>query len=95
MKVRPLYDALNEAEVRFTAGLGAVSFTDAERLRVEDTPAGFDSALIGPGYLVRAETDSGEWCGGVGEDKGLSPAMDARGGKHRRMRYSSTSWAGT
>lgn len=92
MKVGPLYDASNEAKVGTAAGLGAVSlnFTNAECLRVEDTPEGADSALIGPRYLVRAETDSGEWCGGVGEDKGLSPAMDATGGKHRRMRYSST-----
>lgn len=92
MKLEPLYDALNEAEVRLAPGLVAVSlnFTDAECLRVEDTPARADSALIRPGYLVRAETNSGERCGGVGEDKGLSPAMDARGGKHRWMRYSST-----
>lgn len=92
MKGGPLYDALNDAEVGLAAGLGAVSlnFTNAECLRVEDTPAGADSAPIGPGYLVRDETDSGEWYGGVGEDSGLSPVMDARGGKHRRMRYSST-----
>lgn len=92
MKVGPLYDALNKAEVRLVNGLGAVSLklTDAECLRLEDTPEGADSALIGPRDVVRAETDSGEWCGGVGEDKGLFPAMDARGGKHRRMRYSST-----
>lgn len=92
MKVGPLYNALNEAGVRLTAGLEAVSlnFRDAECLRVEDTPAGADLTLIGPTYLVRAETDSGELCGGVGEDKGLSPAVDTRGGKHRRMRYSST-----
>lgn len=97
MKVGPLYDALNNAEVWLTAGLGPVSLnlTGAECLSVEDTPAGAASALTGRRYLVRAETDSGEWCGGVGEDKGLSPGMDARGGKQRRMRYSSTRWAGT
>lgn len=92
MKVGPWYEALNEAEVRITAGAGAASlnFTDAECFRPEEAPVGADSTLKGPGDLDRAEAGSGERCGGVGEDKGLSPAMDARGGKHRRIRYSST-----
>lgn len=47
-------------------------------------------ALIGPGDLVEADRGSGEGVGGVGEEEALSASMDARGGKDRRVRYSST-----
>lgn len=88
MKVGTLYEALNEAEVRITAGVGAASlyFTDLECSSMEETPVGDNSSLFGPNNLFKTETDSGERCGGVGEDKGLSPVMDASGGKHRWMR---------
>lgn len=97
MKVETLYEALNEAEVWFTAGVGAASlyFTDVECSSMEETPVGANSALFGPNNLFKAEADSGERCGGVGEDKGPSPVIDASGGKHRWMRYLSTLWAGT
>lgn len=81
--VGPLYRALNEAEVLITGGPVAapLNLTEAECLRVDEAAVGAAS-LIGVG--------SGEGFGGVGEEEALSAAMDARGGKHRRMRWSST-----
>lgn len=88
MMVRPLHKALIEAEVLIAVGadVASLNFTDAECLRVKEAPVRPNSALSrSPGL-----SDSGEQCGGLGEDKGLSPVMDTRGGKHRWMRYSST-----
>lgn len=81
--VGPLYRALNEAEVLITGGPVAapLNLTEAECLRVDEAAVGAAS-LTGVG--------SGEGFGGVGEEEALSAAMDARGGKHRRMRCSST-----
>lgn len=81
---------LNEAEALTAAGPGAaaLNLTDAECLRVDEAGAGAGAAaLTGPGDL-----GSGEGFGGVGEEEeaALSAAMDAREGKHRRLRCSST-----
>lgn len=89
--VGPLYEALNEAETLISGGLGAaaLNLTEAECLRLDEAGVGA-AALTGPGDLAEAEMGSGEGFGGVGEDEALSAAMDARGGKHRRVRCSST-----
>lgn len=59
MKVETLYEALNEGEVRITAGVGAASlnFIDVERSSMEETPVGANSALFGPNNLFKAEAD--------------------------------------
>lgn len=98
----PLTGALEEAEALTTAGSGAaaLSLTDeAKGLRVAE--AGVGSAALtgpgdlhgaaaaartGPGDLHRAEAGSGEGVGEVGEGEVASAAMDARGGKLRRVR---------
>lgn len=73
--VGPLYEALNEAEALMTGG----------------PEAGVGAAaLTGPGDLAGARMGSGDGFGGVGEEEALSAAMDARGGKHTRLRCSST-----
>lgn len=86
MMVGPLYEALNEAEALITGGLraAALNLTEAECLRVDE--AGVGSA----GDLAAAEMGSGDGFWGVGEEQELSPAMDARGGKHKQVRCSST-----
>lgn len=87
----PLNGALKEAEALTTDGSGAavLDLTEAEGLRVDE--AGVEAAaLTGPGDLAGAEAGSGEGVGGVGEGEVLFAMMDARGGKHRRARYSST-----
>lgn len=48
------------------------------------------AALSGTGDLAAAGMGSGEGFGDVGDGEGLSARMDARGGKHRRVRCSST-----
>lgn len=48
------------------------------------------AALSGTGDLAVAGMGSGEGFGDVGDGEGLSARMDARGGKHRRARCSST-----
>lgn len=94
--VGPLNGALNEAEALTTAGSGAVALnlTEVECLRADEAGVGA-AALTGQEDLAGAEVGSGEGFGGVGEEEPLSAAMDARGGKHRRVRWSSTWWAGT
>lgn len=89
--VGPLYRALNEAEVLITGGSVAalLNLTEAECLRVDEAAVGA-AALTGPGDLPGAGVGSGEGFGGVGEEEALSAAMDARGGRHRRVRCSST-----
>lgn len=86
----PLNGALNEAEA-LTAGSGAaaLNLTEAEGLSVDEAGVGA-AALTGPGDLAGAEKGSGELVGGVGEEEALSAVMDARVGKHRRIRCSST-----
>lgn len=86
----PLNGALDGAEALTSAGSGAAArnLTEAEGLRVDETGVGA-AALTGPGDLAWATAGSGEGVGGVGEEE-LPAAMDARGGKHRRVRYSST-----
>lgn len=69
------------------AGAAALNTTEAEGLRVDEAGGGA-AALTGPGDLV--EAGSGERVGGVGEEEAPSAGMDARGGKHRRARCSST-----
>lgn len=87
----PLNGALTEVEALTVAGSGAVAlnFTEAEGLRVDRAGAGA-GALTGPGDLAGANTGSGEGVGGVGEGDDLSAEMDARGGKQKRARCSST-----
>lgn len=89
--VGPLYEALNETEVLITAEVAAASlnFTEVECLRADKAGVGA-AALTGPGDLDVAEKGSGERFGGVGEEEELSAVTDARGGKRRRIRYSST-----
>lgn len=74
MRFGGLYDSLTKAEVWLAAGLGAVSLNFTEA-----------ECLRVEGTPAAADS-----CGGLGEDKGLSSLMDARGGKPRRMRYLST-----
>lgn len=87
----PLNGALNETEALTAAGsrAAALNLTEAEGLSVDEVGVGA-AALTGPGDLAGAEAGSGELVGGVGEEEALSAAMDARGGKHRRIRCSST-----
>lgn len=82
---------LHEAEVLTAAGSGAaaLNLTEAEDLRVDETGVGA-AALTALGDLAGAEAGSGEGVGGVGEEEPLSASMDARGDKHRWVRYSST-----
>lgn len=79
----PFDAALNEAEVLTVVGSGAVALflTEAESLSVDDTGGLEDlvEAGAGPGGV-----------GSVSEEDALSVEMEARGGKHRRLRYSST-----
>ena len=87
----PLIRALDEAEPLTTAGSGAAALklAVAEGFRLYE--AGVEAAaLTGPGDLAGVEPGSGERVGGVGVEEALSAAMDARGGKFRRTRYSST-----
>lgn len=85
----PLIRALDEAEPLTTAGSAALKLAVAEGFRLYE--AGVEAAaLTGPGDLAGVEPGSGERVGGVGEEEALSAAMDARGGKFRRTRYSST-----
>lgn len=88
----PLNAALNEADApTVVAGSGAADLclTEADGLRADEV-AGRAGALTGPGDLAETDAGSGEGAGGVGEEEALSAAMDARGGKHRRIRCSST-----
>lgn len=91
MIVGPLNGALNEAEALTAAGSGAaaLNFKEVEWWRPDETGL-VAAALTGPGDLEGAVVGSGEGFGGVGEEAALSAAMDARGGKHRRVRCSST-----
>lgn len=63
-------------------GVVALVLTEADSLRVDETGGLGDLAVAGAG--------SGEGAGRVGEDDALSVVMEAMGGKHRRLRYSST-----
>lgn len=75
--------ALNETVALTMGGSGAVVvlyLTEADNLSADE--AGGQEDL--------AETDSGSGVGRMGEEDGLSVEMDARGGKHRRVRCSST-----
>lgn len=85
----PLDGALNEAEAPTPAesGAAALNLTEENGLRLDGAGVGA-AGLTGPGDV--AEGGSGERVGGVGEEEALSAATDARGGKHRRERYSST-----
>lgn len=89
MTAGPLNGALNEAEALTAAGSGAVALnlTEADSLSLD--AAGWMEDLAG------ADAGSGEGVGRVGEEEALSVEMDARGGKHRRARCSSTWRAGT
>lgn len=76
----PVAGVLNEAEALAAAGSGAafLNLTEAEGLRVNEAGVGVGAgALPGLGGLA------------AGSEEALSAAMDARGGKHRRMRCSS------
>ena len=83
--------ALNEAGTLTAAGSGAavLNLTKAEGVRVDEAGAGA-GALTGLRGLAGAGAGSGEGVGGVGEEEALSASMDARGGKHRRIRCLST-----
>lgn len=85
----PLKGALNKAT---GSGTTAVNVTEADGLRVDDAGAG---ALTGPGDVLGADRGSGDGVGGVGEEEALTASTDARGGKDRRARCSSTTCAGT
>lgn len=87
----PLNGAFNEVEAGTVAGSGALALNliEAEGLRVDDAGVG-SGALTALGDLAGASAGSGEVVGGVGEEDVLSAVMDARGGKHRRVRCSST-----
>lgn len=91
-KAGPLNAALNEADApTVAAGSGAADLclTEADGLREEEA-AVRAGALTRAGDLAGTDAGSGEGAGGVGEEEALSAEMDARGGKHRRIRCSST-----
>lgn len=73
------------------AGSGAadLSLTEADGLRMDEAGV-HPGALIGPGDLAEADAGSGEGVCGLGEEEALSAERDARGGRHRRVRCSST-----
>lgn len=87
----PLNGDMNKAEAVTVAGSGAAALNliEAQGWRVDENAVGA-GALTGPGDPVGADRGSGEGVGGVGEEDALSAPMDARGGKDRRVRYSST-----
>lgn len=76
--------ALNEKLALSVGGSGAVVLylTEVDSLSTDE--AGGLEDLSGP------DEDSGDGTGRMGEEDGLSVVMDARGGKHKRVRYSST-----
>lgn len=87
----PFNGALNNTDAVTGAGSGAaaLNLTEADGWRMDEDGVGA-GALTGPGDLVGADRGSGEGVGGVGDEEALSAAMDARGGKDRRARCSST-----
>lgn len=83
-----LWGVLKDAEDLIEVGSGVVALNLSEEESLSIDKAGWLEDPAG------SAAGSGEAVARVGEEEGLSVATDARGGKHSRVRCSSTWWAG-